>query len=132
MDTFYLTTLTVATLLLILILAYIGTKMLNKSNSALVFPPSASSCPDYWLMSDDGTQCMIPEYGSKNSGNMYDITGKIELTQNDTFGLSSDNTKINFNDAGWKTTGKTNTCAQKDWANINGILWDGVNNYNSC
>jgi hypothetical protein len=42
--------------------------------------------------------------------------------------------KLNDNDSGWGNLapGKTTRCAQKSWAIQNGIVWDGVTNYNAC
>ena len=34
---------------------------------------------------------------------------------------------IDFSDPKWK-----GICDKKKWANENGIVWDGVSNYNSC
>ena len=42
--------------------------------------------------------------------------------------------KLNTTDASWNSLypGKTTRCAQKTWAIQNGIVWDGVTNYNAC
>lgn len=46
--------------------------------------------------------------------------------------------KMNENDASWNTiygnayVGKTVRCAKRQWANENGIVWDGITNYNGC
>jgi hypothetical protein len=46
--------------------------------------------------------------------------------------------KMNGNDASWNTiyddayTGLTARCAKRKWAIDNGIVWDGITNYNGC
>ena len=47
METFYLTVLIIAAIVLILILIFIGI-LLNKGNTNLAYPPSFGTCPDYW------------------------------------------------------------------------------------
>ena len=46
--------------------------------------------------------------------------------------------KMNGNDASWNSiygnsyTGLTARCAKRKWAIDNGIVWDGITNYNGC
>ena len=46
--------------------------------------------------------------------------------------------KMNGNDASWNTiygnayAGLTARCAKRKWAIENGIVWDGITNYNGC
>lgn len=48
--------------------------------------------------------------------------------------------RMNNNDASWNSAdfysgtfaGLTPRCAKRQWANLNGIVWDGVTNYNGC
>ena len=136
MDLFYIIVLSVATILLILLLTYIGILMRNAKTSSNgdIFPPVANSCPDYWGASpSDPSSCNIPRNvaGVKNIGSIYDING---LTLNDTNTIGYDRGKnlINFNDTRWSSGGKTAVCGQKEWANKYNIMWDGVSNYNSC
>jgi hypothetical protein len=44
--------------------------------------------------------------------------------------LGSDN--ANWNSATGLYPGKTTICAQRAWANMMGLSWDGVHNYNGC
>ena len=128
METFYLVVLSVAIILLIIILAYIGVYGMNeKSKSA--FPPVKYDCPDYWQTNGDG-ECVIPTSGP-NMGAFNNIADLIPTIQNIP-GIDPINTDtINFEHAGWSASGSSR-CAQKKWANDNGIVWDTVSNYNQC
>jgi len=134
MDTFYIIVLTIAAILLILILTYVGLTMRNASASNNSFPPTINSCPDYWASGTDPSSCAIPTYGSKNVGSIYDINNNhaLILTSSNTSGFSTANKDIVFSDPGWVAGGSSSICSQKKWANQYGILWDGVSNYNGC
>ena len=107
MEPYQLTTIIVAVVVLILILTYLGLQ-LSKSKNQAIFPPAYSSCPDYWTTNSDGT-CTA---GSKNLGKFssgYSVNPKDLIS-----------------------TGLTLTCSIQKWANDNGVVWDGYNNYNKC
>ena len=72
METFYLTVLIIATIVLILLLIFIGI-LLSKGNENLAYPPNYGTCPDYWKYDIDKQKCIIPENkpGAINLGNMY-------------------------------------------------------------
>ena len=134
METFHLVVLSVATVLLIVVLIFIGVLM-NKGDRDLAYPPSYGTCPDYWTLSKDGTKCIIPSFKNDlNVGTMYDKHTE-QLTQYviDSPGFSHDVSNnmvrnyIDFNDDKW-----TGICSKKDWANMLGVVWDGVSNYNEC
>jgi hypothetical protein len=133
MDSFQLIVLAIATVILILILAVLGMMLSNYRNKE-AYPPVANTCPDYWNVTSDGTACSIPSNNSTslNKGSVYNSRGTIAITRANTPGYNSRENTINFTDAGWNATGKTAVCAQKDWAATNGIIWDGISNYNSC
>lgn len=127
METFYLVVLSVAIILLIIILAYIGIYGMNeKSKSA--FPPVKYDCPDYWQKNEYG-ECVIPTSGP-NMG-AFNNKGDLIPTIQNIPGINYNNDAINFEDAGWSASGSSR-CAQKKWANDNGIVWDTVSNYNQC
>lgn len=134
MDKFYIIVLTIATILLILILTYIGLTLNSKKGvSGQNFPPNAATCPDYWdISTTDSSLCVVPNIGYKNTGSVYDATGAVTIKPATTFGYDSSKKAINFTDAKWDTTGLTTTCAKKKWANTHSIIWDGVSNSNSC
>jgi hypothetical protein len=135
METFYLTVLIVATIVLIIILIFIGI-LLSKGDTNLAYPPSYGICPDYWKHDIEQKKCIIPEYkpDSINLGNMYNETTK-SLNDNilNTPGYSYDVSNglltqyIDFSNNGWN-----GICDIKKWTNTNNIVWDGVSNYNNC
>ena len=138
MDSFQITVLVVAAILLIAIFTTIG--ILTKYSSFdKAYPPIANTCPDYWAVDANGNCIVPPTPTSLNSGAIYTAGGVINLTTDKsdrsktyTPGYSSDNASINFNDALWGSIGKTTLCAKKDWCTKNNLVWDGVSNYNSC
>ena len=134
MDTFYLIVLGIAIVLLIILLTYIGIIMASSSSSSMAYPPSASNCPDYWSMTTDMSSCIIPKNGSRNVGTIkYDNTGiPTSLTVANTPGYNVATNSINFSDKGWIAGGVSSMCAHKNWASVNGVVWDGVSEYNSC
>ena len=137
MDTFQITVLVVAVILLIAIFTTIG--ILTKySTFDKAYPPMANTCPDYWVADPNGN-CTVPatsaspNVGIVYSGNSINLTtDKTDTGKFYTPGYASDKGTINFNDSLWGSMGKTNLCAKKDWATKNNIVWDGVSNYNSC
>jgi hypothetical protein len=133
MDKFYIIVLTVATVLLILILTYVGITLNTKKTTTQLFPPTSATCPDYWKVSPtDSSLCVVPAVGYKNTGDIYDNIGSVTLKGSSTFGYDSTNKTINFADKKWDSTGLTTMCAKKKWASNHGIVWDGVSNNNSC
>jgi len=128
METFYLIVLSVAIILLIIILAYIGVYGMNeKSKSA--FPPVKYDCPDYWQKNEDG-KCVIPTSGP----NMGAFETNYQGDPPDKKGIPGFNENedaIDFEDADWSASGSSR-CAQKKWAIDNSIVWDTVSNYNQC
>jgi len=136
---FYGIVLTIAIILLILILTYVGIVMQNsKTSGKVVFPPVESKCPDYWEYT--GNSCVVPDSGSMNTGSIYDSNGFILINASSTFGLTSGNsitgngisTYVDFNDKSWSSLGLSGVCQKQKWASMYGIQWDGVSNYNSC
>ena len=130
MDSFYIVVLSIAAVILILLLTYIGIKMRNNKLLATSYPPTKSACPDYWNIMDvadptDATK-KIKVCASSNARNA--VTGSLGTTP----GYDTVNGYINFNDSGWTVGGVSALCAQKKWANSNNIAWDGISNYNGC
>lgn len=129
MDSFYLIVLAIATVILILVLTFVGI-MMKKQNGVMVYPPLANTCPDGWRV--DGSFCMVP-----SSGNLgINPSTNAPYSQNDILNsnpAAKDGSNINFqNQTAWTAGGKTAICGQKAWANKYNIQWDGVSNYNSC
>lgn len=150
METFHIVVLSIAAILLIILLTFVGILMGSQKNSQ-TFPPEQYNCPDYWqIYTDDAPsdpkvstvksgKCIIPLASSGlNSGNIYSgttLTADIASNSTDTPGFSSkkqtDGSVINyidFNDPGWAG----GICAKRTWARKHMVQWDGVSNYNSC
>ena len=132
MDSFQITVLIIAAVLLILIFTTIG--ILTKYGTVQeVYPPVANNCPDYWVVRPEGG-CKLPT--SKNKGKITDgnvlTTVSTETGKIYTPGYSSTEGYIDFSDSNWGSLGKSALCAKKYWANTNEVAWDGVSNYNSC
>ena len=128
MDNFYTIVIVIAIILLIGILTYIG-MLMNDSSGSEIYPPSSTTCPDYWEITAGG-KCKIPQSGGKNRGTLFNEHGSIQANSSTTPGLVDD-AVINFNDDGWNKSGNS-VCAKKHWANTYGIVWDGISNYNDC
>lgn len=125
MDPFYLIVGSTAIIILILILIYIGIQMIYRktASGSNLFPPSFATCPDFWTVNDG--KCKIPDQGGKNMGSLK------SANYSQIPGYDSTTGTIDFSNQGWSATG-TAICAQRKWANSNGITWDGVTNYNGC
>jgi hypothetical protein len=127
MEQFYIITITVAVVLLILILTYIGVYVMGGSDKT-PYPPESLQCPDYWEKS--GADCIIPGASTTNAGTRKN-TGGLENTPSDAAYISGNVLKTD--DASWQTSdGLSAKCAKKLWANNNNVVWDGISNYNSC
>jgi hypothetical protein len=63
---------------------------------------------------------------------VYDVSG-YDLT-NIPFGYDYKNGTVDFTDVRWSTYNgsRSKYCSLKAWANKNGVIWDGVHNYNGC
>jgi len=139
MESFYWIVLVVAIIALIGALAYVGILMTYYTKKDATYPPVASSCPDFWTVSaSNPTKCNIPAGGIKNTGNLYETAGSgstlaytLKLTSANTPGLDATNNAIDFSAAEWGA-GSAAICKKNTWANQNGLVWDGVSNYNSC
>jgi hypothetical protein len=158
MDSFYLTVLSVATIILILALTYVGV-LLYSTKSVSSFPPMKNPCPDYWRY-DNVKGCEFPKTtASKNRGSMGVVAGKEAIITGDSEpkfkGLSilkydddiatseatatyngaiHKRTFFDMNNSGWDNIygKKGKLCNQKHWAIANKISWDGVSNTNEC
>jgi len=121
---FYLIVISIALILLIVILTYIGILMTG-NNSVAPYPPIANTCPDTWVVDNNGN-CVIPT----NGNNLGTFSASIADSSN-TPGLVNGMALINPNDPAW-SSGKGSVCAKNIWANTYNIQWDGISNYNSC
>lgn len=126
MDVFYIIVSVTALVTLIVFLTYIGISMTYRKKATVEnpYPPIKSSCPDYWSMYNG--KCLIPNYGTRNTG------GLTQSSASNVIGYNGQDNTIDFNDSRWATSGGTAICNQKKFANMAGITWDGVSNYNGC
>lgn len=124
---FYSITLTIATIILILALAFVGWAM-TKSKDQVKFPQLQNTCPDNWTVDGSGN-CVQPtgiNMGNKTLDTALSATPKIT-----TPGLSDDKKMFDPNDAGWSAAGNA-ACAKKKWASDLNIAWDTITNSNYC
>ena len=127
MEQFYIITIIVAVVLLILILTYIGVYVMGGSDKT-PYPPESLQCPDYWEKS--GADCIIPGANTTNAGTRGG-SGVLENTPSGAAYIA--NNVLKTDDASWQTSdGLSAKCAKKLWANNNNVVWDGISNYNSC
>jgi hypothetical protein len=121
MNSFQVIVLSIAVVVLVLVLTFVGVVM-SKQNSSQVYPPTLNDCPDYWEVRADGSGCNVPIQGRVNSGPAK-FTSDTKALLTDTKIASGQ--YIKFKDNAWASV-----CTKKCWANDNGIKWDGVTNYN--
>ena len=123
MDKFYTVTIIVAFVILVIALIGLGI-LLQNQDAATEFPPKQNQCPDHWTVS--GEYC----YWGTSNFNLGD------LSTNDTSGaiysISGDYVEHSTGRDGIKFRSNVLRCDKKKWANSNGIIWDGISNYNQC
>lgn len=132
---FYGIVLTVAAIVFLLLLTLLGV-LISRSSTSTVFPPTMSTCPDYWEVDLSGN-CQYPLSGS-NQGHLGIVSDKA-LHDKPPFATFNNGTNkaqgwyFNPKDTKWTgIAGKTSVCSQRDWAVKYNIVWDGVSNYNAC
>jgi hypothetical protein len=119
-DSFYTMVLTIAIIILILVLAFLGWTM-SKQKDTDNFPKLQTTCPDFWEVTPDG-KCKQPGSEQVNYGS-------ADANKNVPGGFSEG--KFDFANSGWSAGGNA-VCAKKKWANSHGINWDTVTNANYC
>ena len=123
MDKFYTVTIIVAFVILVIALIGLGI-LLQNQDAATEFPPKQNQCPDHWTVS--GEYCM---WGTSNfnlgSLDTTDTSGAI-------YSISGDYVEHSTGRDGIKFRSNVLRCDKKKWANSNGIIWDGISNYNQC
>jgi hypothetical protein len=151
MDSFQTIVVSIACLLLILILTYFGIKMSSGGSGKRVmeFPLKHNLCPDRWTVID--SKCIVPQSAEPNFKAFENIenfpygdvgeciggesgTNTYKNCETTVAGDIAYNKIISFdpNHVDWTSGGKTALCAKHQWANENGINWDGVSNYTKC
>ena len=129
---FYIIVSSIAVVILILVLTFMGIMMRNQ-NSKAIYPPTAFVCPDYWTSDNSGNCTMPTQTSPTNKLIIINSGGQKNLGTNPNIApYSKDTTSFNVNNVLWSSGGKSTVCAQKDWATQNNIVWDGISNYNGC
>lgn len=131
MDNFYLIVLGAASLILILMLAFMGWTISN-ANKTTKYPTITTTCPDNWTPVPTDTYpglCERPVSGKYNFGNA-DLT--TYMTASGVGVIAGNATKMNFSPDVWSGTGIDPTCAKKKWADKYNITWDSVTNAAYC
>jgi hypothetical protein len=137
MDSFYLIVLGVATLVLIILLAFLGWNMSN-AKKGTKYPVITTTCPDNWTSEKVGANilCKRPASGQFNYGSTTDPNNLTTyMTTLTSVGYVEGKTDyLNFADNKWNTDVKVPnpTCAKKAWAKTYGIKWDSVDSANYC
>lgn len=152
-DSFYLIVLTIAIIILIITLGFMGW-MLSHQKDQIDFPGITTTCPDFWGISEDGTKCEQPGANSFNRGivktNVKDKDGKMIQTIFEAYkkpgtsgytaipgksaaAVEGKYTVNSFDskDAEWGS-GKDAICNKRKWSNDNKINWDTITNTNVC
>ena len=138
MDSFYLIVLAVATIILILLLAFLGWNMSNAKKGEK-YPTITTSCPDNWTLSTTTADnkvpivCTRPASGYNFGGN--DLTTYMATSSSVGYNSAdANNTSLIFTDDAWSKDADTPNpvCAKKKWASKYGIKWDSIENANYC
>lgn len=131
MEKFYIIVSTIAVMFLILFLTFMGV-LLRFQSSNEIYPPQSNSCPDYWTADSSGN-CFKPTQPSfANPSELLNVGTIQSVLSSNSSPFSSDGKSFNKNNLSWSANGQSALCAQKTWCNNNGIIWDGVSNYNQC
>jgi hypothetical protein len=146
MDSFYLTTITIAVIILILMLTYVGI-LLYTSKSSDVFPHMENQCPDYWQL-DNFNKCIFPTAASSRNRGSIPISAtpgeqwrvdtgaaaKLKNLVNIVTDAGKEKSEFDMNHGDWSNLygAKSALCNKKKWADVYSISWDGVSNTNQC
>lgn len=120
MDSFYSIVIIIAFIALLLCLIAVGI-MIQNQDKQKTFPTQSNTCPDGWGVSETG-DCMLPANDKPNYIDMATHTGSTSIWE-----VSDDNPTQTY-----KVKDTATTCDKYEWATRNGIVWDGISNYNNC
>jgi hypothetical protein len=137
---YYIIVLIVAIIFLILLLTFIGLSFDASQN--MNFPPSRSTCPDYWIADYSDPEKPTCKIDTRNVGMIQTVNNKLNMTDNPndpdktkayTPGYNASTNTVDFNNTGWAGLFASSAqCSMKKWANKYDISWDGVANFNKC
>ena len=145
MDNFYLIVLGAASLILILMLAFMGWTISNARKTTR-YPSITTTCPDNWTPVPTDNHpglCQRPTNDKYNYGKVAASTKTIDNDLSTYMTvvkdavvpvgvIADDDTKMNFSPDVWSGTGIDPTCAKKKWADKYNITWDSVTNAAYC
>ena len=145
MDNFYLIVLGAASLILILMLAFMGWTISN-ANKTTRYPTITTTCPDNWTPVPTDAYpglCERPDSSSQYNYGKVGQTIDNDLTtymtvasgivpKNQVGVIAGKFNEMNFSPDVWSGTGIDPTCAKKKWADKYNITWDSVTNAAYC
>ena len=120
MDKFYIIVIVVAVICLILCLVAVGLSLSSGANTP--FPKLQAPCPDGWAITAESSCTVNP----LNAGTLTNTGGNYSATASGGVWTSSNNNNT------WQPNTNATVCDKKKWAVANGVIWDGVSNYNQC
>ena len=141
MDKFYTYVVIVAFVILVLALIGLGVILQNQDKGE-VFPPIQSKCPNNWVSSVSG--CYIDTTILENIGDLTPSNlSSADLKYMAPGTYTTNASKVSSLTPVTPTTGgptyyeirfvpEALACDKRKWANMHGILWDGISNYNQC
>ena len=127
---YYTIVLIIAIILLVIALTVVGITIRSGSNKKQ-FPTFQNTCPDFWTSSttNDIITCSPPPSGI-NTPSPEKFVGNNAPISHEGVTIDADKkviTSINLDKTKWMSI-----CDQSKWSAMNGIMWDGVSNNNSC
>ena len=121
------------TIILVIILIYLGMNI-NKPDTSILWPPITANCPDYWAdVNGNGTYCMATK-DSNTDGigvgvfNALSPPTSTYISSSTASGYVSDqtNTTTTYNFAAAPYIGSNGLCEKYKWATTTGVAWDGI------
>ena len=109
----------VAIVIFIICMIFIGTVLYQNKYTAL-YPPIASTCPDYWLNKP------LDDTDNTSPGSKLDPTGKQLCYNVKNLGNTSCEKTMDFTTDYWQ--GSQGDCRKVQWAKKCDLTWDGVTN----
>lgn len=135
MDSFYLIVLTVASLVLIVTLAFMGWNMSNAKKGSR-YPSITTSCPDNWTptsSTDPSSKKVVIKCTRPTGNNAGGEDLSTYMTTPASKGYNATDTNaLDFTAASWSAAGKDPTCEKREWAQKYKIAWDSVASANYC
>jgi len=124
MFSFYTIVIIVAVVLLIAALTIIGIT-LNKNSKTNPFPEYQENCPDFWTLNN--TVCVPNAINTPSPINFIGAKATVKHAGVIIDNKTSQIVSLDITPENWSSV-----CDKSKWSNLNGILWDGVANINTC